>query len=69
MPAGTAAVFSCALLHEVLPVARGRRYAFLPFLYDDEAALLRLANNTFLGDDVPVYSDPVFGAAPGADVK
>jgi hypothetical protein len=26
-------VFSCALLHEALPVKRGKRYAFLPFLY------------------------------------
>jgi predicted 2-oxoglutarate/Fe(II)-dependent dioxygenase YbiX/peroxiredoxin len=58
MPPGCAAVFSCSLLHMVSPMTRGRRYAFLPFLYDDEAARLRLANNAFLGDDVPAYSDP-----------
>lgn len=64
MPAGTAAVFSCSLLHAVRPMTRGRRYTFLPFLYDDEAAQQRLANNAFLGDDVPFYSDPELGASP-----
>ncbi len=34
-PVGGAVVFSCALLHEVTPVARGVRYATLPFLYDE----------------------------------
>jgi peroxiredoxin len=47
-PVGGAVVFSCALLHAVSPVTRGRRYAFLPFLYDDEAAKLRDANRVFL---------------------
>jgi hypothetical protein len=36
-------------------VTKGRRYAFLPFLYDDAAAAIREANNRFLGDDVGVY--------------
>ncbi|HTQ14520.1 MAG TPA: 2OG-Fe(II) oxygenase [Rhizomicrobium sp.] len=58
MPAGTAVVFSCSLLHAVSPVTRGRRFAFLPFLYDDEAARIRLENNKFLGDEVPAYRDP-----------
>jgi predicted 2-oxoglutarate/Fe(II)-dependent dioxygenase YbiX len=40
-PTGGAVVFSCSLLHEALPVTRGRRYAFLPFLYDDAAAQVR----------------------------
>lgn len=40
-PTGGAVVFSCSLLHEALPVTRGRRYAFLPFLYDDAAARVR----------------------------
>ncbi len=31
-------VFSCALLHEATRVTAGRRYAFLPFLYDEEGA-------------------------------
>jgi predicted 2-oxoglutarate/Fe(II)-dependent dioxygenase YbiX/peroxiredoxin len=43
-PRGAAVVFSCALLHAVGPVTAGRRYAFLPFLYDDEAARLRERN-------------------------
>lgn len=46
--AGSAVVFSCSLLHAVTQVTRGRRYAFLPFLYDDAAAQLRDANATFL---------------------
>lgn len=40
-PTGGAVVFSCSLMHEALPVTRGRRYAFLPFLYDDAAARIR----------------------------
>jgi len=34
-PLGGAAVFSCGLMHEAMPVTRGRRYAFLPFFYDE----------------------------------
>ena len=40
-PLGGALVFSCSLLHAVAPVTHGRRYAFLPFVYDDAAAALR----------------------------
>ena len=47
-PTGGAVVFSCSLLHEALPVTKGTRYAFLPFLYDDEAAKIRDANLGFL---------------------
>jgi hypothetical protein len=36
-------------------VTHGRRYAFLPFLYDDEAAKIREANNAYLGDGVGQY--------------
>ncbi len=43
-PVGGAVVFSCSLLHRVTPVTRGRRYAFLPFLYDEAAAAIREAN-------------------------
>ncbi|WP_255500734.1 2OG-Fe(II) oxygenase [Caulobacter sp. 17J80-11] len=49
-PVGGAVVFSCSLLHTVTPVTRGRRYAFLPFLYDEAAAQLREANRAFLGE-------------------
>lgn len=31
-PAGGAIIFSCALLHAVTPVTRGKRYACLPFI-------------------------------------
>jgi hypothetical protein len=49
-PPGGAVVFSCSLLHAVSPVTRGRRYAFLPFLYDEAAAAIRAENNKFLGE-------------------
>ncbi|MBR0650875.1 redoxin domain-containing protein [Roseomonas terrae] len=54
-PTGGAVVFSCSLLHQALPVTAGRRYAFLPFLYDDAAAAIREANNAKLGDGVGAY--------------
>jgi hypothetical protein len=47
-PVGGAVVFSCGALHEVTPVTRGRRYAFIPFLYGEEDAALRKANNAHL---------------------
>jgi peroxiredoxin/predicted 2-oxoglutarate/Fe(II)-dependent dioxygenase YbiX len=47
-PPGAAVVFSCSFLHAVSKVTRGRRYAFLPFLYDDAAAELRAANLRYL---------------------
>ena len=34
-PLGGACVFACGLLHEATRVAAGRRYAFLPFFYDE----------------------------------
>lgn len=49
-PAGGAVVFSCSLLHEATPVLSGKRYAFLPFLYDDAAARIRAENQHFLAD-------------------
>jgi predicted 2-oxoglutarate/Fe(II)-dependent dioxygenase YbiX len=60
-PTGGAVVFSCGLLHQALPVIKGKRYAFLPFLYDDAAAKIREANNAFLADNVAAYR-----AGPGA---
>jgi predicted 2-oxoglutarate/Fe(II)-dependent dioxygenase YbiX/peroxiredoxin len=55
MPPGAAVVFSCSLLHSVSKVTSGRRYAFLPFLYDEAAAKVREANCAFLGDGVQGY--------------
>lgn len=43
-PTGGAVVFGCGLLHTVKPVTRGRRYAYLPFLYDEAAAKVREVN-------------------------
>jgi predicted 2-oxoglutarate/Fe(II)-dependent dioxygenase YbiX len=47
-PPGGAVVFSCSLMHEAMPVTRGRRYMFLPFLYDDAAAAIRQENAKYL---------------------
>jgi peroxiredoxin/predicted 2-oxoglutarate/Fe(II)-dependent dioxygenase YbiX len=55
-PAGGAVVFSCSLLHAVSTVTKGRRYAFLPFLYDEAAARMREANNKYLGEGVGAYA-------------
>jgi predicted 2-oxoglutarate/Fe(II)-dependent dioxygenase YbiX len=55
MPAGGAIVFSGSLLHAVTQVRKGRRYAFLPFLYDEAAAALRERNNAFLGEGIGAY--------------
>jgi predicted 2-oxoglutarate/Fe(II)-dependent dioxygenase YbiX/peroxiredoxin len=62
-PAGGAVVFSCSVLHEATPVTSGRRYVFLPFLYDEAGARQRLENQQYLasqhgtaaddGDDMP----------------
>jgi peroxiredoxin/predicted 2-oxoglutarate/Fe(II)-dependent dioxygenase YbiX len=52
-PAGGAVVFSCSLLHEATPVRSGRRYVFLPFLYDDAAAKIRDQNQRFVSADRP----------------
>jgi predicted 2-oxoglutarate/Fe(II)-dependent dioxygenase YbiX len=54
-PPGGAVVFSCSLLHAVSKVTRGRRYAFLPFLYDEEAAKIREQNSSFLADGIGAY--------------
>ncbi|MBI2253153.1 MAG: 2OG-Fe(II) oxygenase [Proteobacteria bacterium] len=54
-PTGGAVVFSCSLLHEALPIIRGQRFAYLPFLYDEAAAAIRQANNSHLGEGVQVY--------------
>ena len=62
-PAGAGVVFSCSLLHAVEPVRRGRRYAFLPFLYDDRAAAVREANSQFLEQDGEPYR--MLKPAPG----
>jgi len=49
-PPGGAVVFSCSLLHKVSRVTLGKRYAFLPFLYDDAAAQIRERNAALVGE-------------------
>ena len=48
-PLGGAVVFSCSLLHEATPVTAGKRFVFLPFLYDEAAVRVRDANRQFVG--------------------
>jgi predicted 2-oxoglutarate/Fe(II)-dependent dioxygenase YbiX len=43
-PAGAAVIFSASLVHCVGKVTRGHRYAFLPFIHDEEAEKVRIAN-------------------------
>ena len=47
-PTGGACVFSCSLLHEATTVTRGRRFVFVPFLYDEHAAGVRQQNQQFI---------------------
>jgi peroxiredoxin/predicted 2-oxoglutarate/Fe(II)-dependent dioxygenase YbiX len=51
-PQGGAVVFSCSMLHKVSRVTQGKRYAFLPFLYDEAAARIRDANRGFIDEGV-----------------
>jgi predicted 2-oxoglutarate/Fe(II)-dependent dioxygenase YbiX len=55
-PTGGCVVFSCSLLHEATPVSKGRRYAFLPFLYDDAAAQVRERNRRHIAVGPPVQA-------------
>jgi hypothetical protein len=50
-PAGGAVVFSCSLLHEAMPVTKGKRYVALPFLYDDAGASVREKNKRYPAND------------------
>ena len=53
-PPGGAVVFSCALLHEATRVSAGRRYAFLPFFYDEAGAAVLAAYRARVG----VHTEP-----------
>ncbi|HTI67910.1 MAG TPA: 2OG-Fe(II) oxygenase [Caulobacteraceae bacterium] len=52
-PTGGAVVFGCGLMHEATPVTAGVRYAFLPFLYDEEGERLRAANRAKVETTAP----------------
>jgi hypothetical protein len=69
-PTGGAVVFSCSLLHEARPVTRGRRYAFLPFFYDEAGAAEREAANAALGENVTPYrKGPVPDPVPPPETR
>jgi predicted 2-oxoglutarate/Fe(II)-dependent dioxygenase YbiX len=55
-PHGGAIVFSTGALHQVTPITRGRRYAFVPFLYGEEESRQRLANNALLQAGEGLYT-------------
>ncbi|MDB5678015.1 2OG-Fe(II) oxygenase [Sphingomonas bacterium] len=61
-PTGGAVIFSCSLLHEARPVTKGKRYAFLPFFYDEAAAQLRERNLSMVAPELQHYRA---GAATG----
>jgi peroxiredoxin len=68
-PHGGAIVFSTGALHQVTPVTSGKRYAFVPFLYGEEEARQRIANNALLQDGEGLYTgdrDKLFPEAPVA---
>ena len=53
-PSGWAVVFPCNALHAVAKIRSGRRYAFLPFVYDETGAQLRQRNLESIPLDAPV---------------
>ena len=56
---GGAIVFSGSLLHQVTAVSHGERFACLPFLYDEEAAQIRISNAPNLGPNAYRPGDDV----------
>ncbi len=55
-PMGGAVVFSCGALHQVTPITRGRRYAFLSFLYGETDVARRETNNERLHEGEARYT-------------
>ena len=49
IPTGCALVHSCSLMHEITAVTEGVRYAFIPIVFDEQAARQREANTQYLG--------------------
>jgi predicted 2-oxoglutarate/Fe(II)-dependent dioxygenase YbiX len=60
-PTGGAVIFACGLQHEATPVTRGRRFAFLPFFYDEAGQAIREANAALLNEPAGRSTS---GAAP-----
>jgi predicted 2-oxoglutarate/Fe(II)-dependent dioxygenase YbiX len=51
VPRGWAVVFPCAILHAVTPVTKGRRFVFLPFLFDEAAARMQERNRATMAEN------------------
>ena len=66
-PTGGAVVFSCSLLHRAMPVTAGTRFALLPFLYDETAALQRERNTKHVDGELAHYRADAGAAREGAD--
>jgi predicted 2-oxoglutarate/Fe(II)-dependent dioxygenase YbiX/peroxiredoxin len=72
-PIGGAVVFSCSLQHEATPVTSGRRYMYLPFLYDEVAAQVLVRNRQYMegsgaGEEI-AGPDSSLGELAGADKR
>ncbi len=50
-PPGGACVFSCSLMHRATAVTDGKRYVFVPFLFDEAGESVRQANLEYLSLD------------------
>ena len=68
-PVGGAAVFSCSLLHEATVVTQGRRYMFLPFLYDDAARSVRDENSLYVDTMVTTTSNDAAQQSAAVDTS
>jgi len=62
-PSGGATVFCCSLLHEVLPVTRGERFCFVPFLYDEDGERIRRRNLALVGERTGTWQERRKGKA------
>ena len=69
-PTGGAVVFSCSLQHEATLVTSGRRYMYLPFLYDEAAAQVLLRNRQYMegatAGEAPPSADSALDELEGA---
>ena len=69
-PTGGAVVFSCSLQHEATLVTSGRRYMYLPFLYDEAAAQVLLRNRQYMeggsASETPAVADSALDELEGA---
>ncbi len=65
----TPAPLISSLLHEATPVMLGKRFVFLPFLYDDVAARLRKANVRFVSSEENTPEQAQQAAGMSSDVR